>query len=112
MDTKENKIINKEECIQLISRWFLSDTVEFLDLVLKDDTVDPTYSAITALNRLYIYNIKGKKMEPFSVKMYHLSCQRWGILKRILFCLEIKSEKKKMFIGLTYMIQNSFKEIS
>ena len=44
-----------EECIQYIIDWYFSDTVELFDLVLADDTVDPKYSAITTLNRFWVY---------------------------------------------------------
>ena len=43
-----------EECIEYISNWYFSDTVELLDLVLTDDVKDPQYFAITTLNRLWI----------------------------------------------------------
>lgn len=48
-------IMDLEECIEYISNWYFSDTVELLDLVLTDDVKDPQYSAITTLNRLWIY---------------------------------------------------------
>ena len=96
MDTKENKIINKEECIQLISRWFLSDTVEFLDLVLKDDTVDPNYSAITALNRLYIY-IQYKRQEDGTFQCQNVSSfmseMGYSETDLILFGNKVRKEK-------------------
>ena len=44
-----------KECISYICDWYHSDTIEFLDLVLCDDLDDPQYSAITAINRLWIY---------------------------------------------------------
>ena len=44
-----------EKCFQYMSNWYFSDTVELLDLVLYDDIEDPKYSAITALNRLWVY---------------------------------------------------------
>ena len=47
--------MNLEECIKYISGWYFSDTIELLDLVLDDDIVDPQYSAITTLNRLWIW---------------------------------------------------------
>lgn len=47
MDTKE--------CLEYIKDWYFADTIELLDLVLTDDTADPQYSAITALNRLWVY---------------------------------------------------------
>ena len=47
--------MNLEECIKYISKWYFSDTIELLDLVLDDDIVDPQYSAITTLNRLWIW---------------------------------------------------------
>ncbi len=43
------------ECIEYISDWYFADTVELLDLVLDDDMTDPQYSAITTLNRLWVY---------------------------------------------------------
>ena len=52
-----------KECIQYISNWYFSDTVEFLDLVLADDIADPQYSAITALNRIWVYLQFRKKMD-------------------------------------------------
>lgn len=47
--------MNLEECIEYIVKWYFADTVELLDLVLEDDIVDPQYSAITTLNRLWVY---------------------------------------------------------
>lgn len=47
--------MNLNECIEYISEWYFSDTVELLDLVLDDDIIDPQYSAITTLNRLWVY---------------------------------------------------------
>ena len=44
-----------KKCIQYMSEWYFSDTVELLDLVLDDDMEDPQYSAITTLNRFWIY---------------------------------------------------------
>lgn len=44
-----------EECMEYISDWYFTDTVELLDLVLDDDVADPQYSAITTLNRLWVY---------------------------------------------------------
>lgn len=52
---KEGKIMKVQECIDFISEWYLSDTIELIDLVLDDDNIDPEYSAITALNRLWVY---------------------------------------------------------
>lgn len=45
----------REECINTICNYFLSDTIELLDLVLFDDVEDPQYSAITTYNRFYYY---------------------------------------------------------
>ena len=47
--------MNLEECIEYISDWYFTDTVELLDLVLDDEVADPQYSAITTLNRLWVY---------------------------------------------------------
>lgn len=47
--------MNLEECIEYIINWYFADTVELLDLVLDDDIADPQYSAITTLNRLWVY---------------------------------------------------------
>ncbi len=44
-----------KECLSRICDWYHVDTVEFLDFVLTDDLDDPQYSAITAINRLWIY---------------------------------------------------------
>lgn len=44
-----------EECMRYINDWYFSDTVELLDLVLDDDIADPQYSAITTLNRFWVY---------------------------------------------------------
>jgi hypothetical protein len=52
-----------DECIKYISDWYFSDTVELLDLVLDDDVVDPQYSAITTLNRLWVYLQYKKKTD-------------------------------------------------
>lgn len=55
--------MNLEECIEYISDWYFSDTVELLDLVLDDDIADPQYSAITTLNRLWVYLRYKKKTD-------------------------------------------------
>ena len=47
-----------DECIKYISDWYFSDTVELLYLVL-----DPQYSAITTLNRLWVYLQYKKKTD-------------------------------------------------
>jgi len=47
--------MNLEKCTEYISNWYFADTIELLDLVLDDDVADPQYSAITALNRLWVY---------------------------------------------------------
>ena len=52
-----------EECIKYISDWYFADTVELLDLVLDDDIEDPQYSAITTLNRLWVYLQYKKKSD-------------------------------------------------
>ena len=44
-----------EQCLEYICDWYYSDTIELIDLVLCDDNNDPQYSAITALNRLWVY---------------------------------------------------------
>ena len=49
-----------KECIEQIIDWYFSDTVELLDLVLNDDVADPQYSAITTLNRFWLYSISTK----------------------------------------------------
>ena len=53
----ENEVfsMNTDECIKYISDWYYTDTLELLDLVLEDNIEDPQYSAITALNRLWVY---------------------------------------------------------
>ncbi len=38
-----------------IIKWFLSDSIELLDLVLSDNHNDPEYSANTAYNRIKLY---------------------------------------------------------
>ena len=55
--------MNLEECIKYISDWYFADTVELLDLVLDDDIEDPQYSAITTLNRLWVYLQYKKKSD-------------------------------------------------
>ena len=52
-----------KECMQYINNWYFSDTVELLDLVLDDDIADPQYSAITTLNRFWIYLQYKKKTD-------------------------------------------------
>ena len=51
-----------ECCIQYMCKWYLSDTIELLDLVLNDNDEDPQYSAITTLNRFWIYLEYQKKI--------------------------------------------------
>ena len=38
-----------------MAKFFFSDTIELLDMVLEDDIEDPQYSAIIAVNRLWTY---------------------------------------------------------
>ena len=47
--------MDRNKCVQFIGKWFFSDTIELLDRVLSDDEKNPAYSAITTLNRLYLY---------------------------------------------------------
>lgn len=47
--------MNLDECIEYVSDWYFSDTVELFDFVLDDDIVNPQYSAITTLNRFWVY---------------------------------------------------------
>ena len=47
--------MDRNKCVQLIGKWFFSDTIELLDRVLSDDEKNPVYSAITTLNRLHLY---------------------------------------------------------
>ena len=48
-------MMNLKEYLDYMIEWYFSDTVELLDLVLNDDIADPKYSAITTLNRLWVY---------------------------------------------------------
>ncbi|MGN0517298.1 MAG: hypothetical protein ACI4II_01075 [Acutalibacteraceae bacterium] len=83
--------MNLDECIKYISDWFLSDTVELLDLVLDDDIEDPKYSAITTLNRFWVYlQYKNKVDQGF--KCYNVS----SLLKKMGYSSEdIALFKKK-----------------
>ena len=56
-------MMNVNEYMEYISDFFFSDTVELLDLVLDDDDVDPQYSAITTLNRFWVYLQYKKAMD-------------------------------------------------
>ena len=47
--------MDMNKCMERISGWFLSDTIELFDLVLFDDEEDPQYSAITTMNRFWVY---------------------------------------------------------
>ncbi len=47
--------MNLEECQRHINDWYLDDTINLVYLVLTDDEAGPQYSAITALNRLWLY---------------------------------------------------------
>ena len=47
--------MNQEEILNHIIQWYFADTIELLDMVLDDDPDDPQYSAITTLNRLWVY---------------------------------------------------------
>ena len=58
-------MMNVNEYMEYISDFFFSDTVELLDLVLDDDDVDPQYSAITTLNRFWVYLQYKKAMDTF-----------------------------------------------
>lgn len=72
--------MNLEECIEYISDWYFSDTVELLDLVLDDDIADPQYSAITTLNRLWIYlQYKKRRTRIMSVMMFLPYLAKWDI---------------------------------
>lgn len=71
MDERGNNV-SLDECIKYISDWYFSDTVELLDLVLDDDIADPQYSAITTLNRLWIY-LQYKEKTDSSYKCSNIS---------------------------------------
>ena len=60
-----------EECIKDMSDWYFSDTIELLDLVLYYDS-DPRYSAITTLNRFWVY-LQYKKMTDKSYECSNVS---------------------------------------
>lgn len=53
-----------KECLEYMKDWYFADTIELLDLVLTDDTADPQYSAITTLNRLWVYLEYQKNANP------------------------------------------------
>lgn len=63
-----------DECVQAMSGWFISDTIELFDLVLADGAEDPQYSAITTLNRLWLYlqyqKASGGDLAEVSVPVY------------------------------------------
>ena len=61
-----------EECIEYISDLYFSDTIKLLDLVLDDDDADPQYSAITTLNRFWVY-LQYKKMTDKSYECSNVS---------------------------------------
>ena len=97
-----------DECIKYISDWYFSDTVELLDLVLDDDVVDPQYSAITTLNRLWVY-LQYKKKTDRSVAVFLPYSRRWDIHQRILICLERRRRRNAKFILPTYWIRSFLK---
>ena len=61
-----------------MSKWYFADTVELMDLVLDDDIEDPQYSAITTLNRFWIY-LQYKKEMDNSYECHNVS----SLLKKI-----------------------------
>ena len=67
-----------KECIEYMSKWYFADTVELMDLVLDDDIEDPQYSAITTLNRFWIY-LQYKKEMDNSYECHNVS----SLLKKI-----------------------------
>lgn len=54
-----------EDYIKYMTKWFISDTIELLDMVLTDDVVDPHYSGVTTLNRIWVYLQYKKETDKF-----------------------------------------------
>lgn len=55
MNAKGDDDLNKEEAIERIVQWYVSDTIGFVDLVLDDSEIDPHYSAVTLCDRIKLY---------------------------------------------------------
>lgn len=55
---------NKDQLIDILIDWYLSDTIQLLDNVLTDNLVDPGYSAITTRNRLIYYIQYKQQIDP------------------------------------------------
>ncbi len=57
--------MNLDICMEKIIKHFLDDTVETLEWVLQDDSDEPLYSAITTLNRLWLYMQYRQKTDDY-----------------------------------------------
>lgn len=47
--------MEQKEVLDRIIKWYVSDTIEFVDAVLFDSETDPHYSAVTLCNRIKTY---------------------------------------------------------
>lgn len=86
-----------KECIEYISDWYFADTVELLDLVLDDDMVDPQYSAITTLNRLWVYlQYKQKTNENYECSDVSSLFKKMGYTSEeiVLFRKKVQKERE------------------
>ena len=82
------------ECVQHMGKWFLSDTIELLEQVLADDEKDPKYSAITTLNRLYIYMEFKKRTDKFDCDNIQTLFTRIGYSKNAYELFRLMAEKE------------------
>ena len=64
--------MNFDACVQYISDFYFSDTIELFDDMLYDRMEDPQHSAITTFNRFWVY-IQFKKATDEAYQQIHVS---------------------------------------
>lgn len=77
-----------------MEKWFISDTIELLEQVLADDEKDPEYSAITTLNRLYIYMEFQKKTDQYDCDSVRTLFAKMGYSKDAYELFRSKAKKE------------------
>lgn len=90
-----------EKCVESMAKFFLSDTIELLDMVLEDDIEDPQYSAIIAVNRLWTY-LQYKQMtdEEFATKDVEALLSKLGYAQDVDLLRQKAREERKIYHGM------------
>ena len=89
-----------EKCVESMAKFFFSDTIELLDMVLEDDIEDPQYSAIIAVNRLWTY-LQYKQMtdEEFATKDVETLLSKLGYAQDVDLLRQKAREERKIYHG-------------